>query len=512
MESRNVASEVQKDRRNRWLLPGIVMLYLAVTIGQSAIKLLWGDELITYYVAQQPGWGGIWRALAAGADPNPPLIHVLVQASTAVLGASAIAVRLPAILCVLLAVFSMWTVLRRWVAAPFAAAGVLAFMCTRGFDYSYDARSYAPLMASAMAAFSLWVGLPAKGRGVWLVGLAAALGLGISSNYYGVLAFFPIAAGEVFRTRVRRKLDWGLWLAMLFGALPLVAYLPLIRHNIAEFAPHAWNRPQVSMVALSYLELVEGVFWLVLLLAGWALWKRRSAWPVAGPETVALVTFLLYPVIGFLVAIGGAGMISPRCVVPVCCGFGLVTGVLAQQIFGARPRWAFGFVAFLTLWCVVRESVCATILLEQRRTFFVVRDQIKAEQGTEPLLIADSSLALPLYFYSERELQRKMIFPIDFAAIHASEADDSGEQNLWAGRSLGVFSFRIVAPADLAGSGLSYLVVSRPDGWLPGMLRAGGTALSVIPDRQPGQWYGMGGVFSPMVHPETRLLRAVPKE
>ena len=511
METGIVASEVDAGRGSRWLLPGILLLYLAVAFGQSAIKLLWADELITYYVAQQPGWSGIWRALAAGADPNPPLIHVLVQASTAAFGAHAWAIRLPGILCVLLAIVSMWSVLRRWVAPPFATAGVLAFMCTRGFDYSYDARSYAPLMAFAMAAFALWVRLPDGRRRLQLVGLAAALGLGISSNYYGVLAFFPIAAGELVRTRESRKVDWGVWVAMSAGALPLLAYLSLIRHNIAEFAPHAWNRAKVSVVALSYLELVEGVFWLVLLVGAFAIWKRRGAWPVARSETVAMVILLLYPLIGFLIAIGGAGMISPRCVVPVCCGFGLAAGVLARQVFGSSRRLAFGFVAFLTLWFVVRESVCAAILLEQRRTFFIVRDQVQSETHSEPILISDSSLALPLHFYSDRDVRRMMFYPIDFDAIHASEADDSGEQNLWAGGSA-VFNLRICGIAQLPSPRSPFLLLSRPDGWLAQLLRARGVGIRMIPDRQPGQWYGMGGVFSPMVHPETRLLRAIPKE
>ena len=384
-------------------------------------------------------------------------------------------------------------------------------MCTRGFDYSYDARSYAPLMAFAMVAFALWVGLPGGRRVLRLIGLAAALGLGISSNYYGVLAFFPIAAGELMRARQARKLDWAVWLAMMAGAMPLLAYLPLIRHNIAEFTPHAWNRPQISMVALSYLELVEGVFWLVLLLAGIAFWKCRRGWPVARPETVAVILFLLYPGIGFVVAIGGAGMISPRCVVPVCCAFGLVAGLLAQQILPSTQRAPWALLSFLLVWVLVRESFCASLLLEQRRTFFLVRDQVAAEIGPEPFEITDSSFALPLHFYSPRDVRRLLFYPIDFAAIHATEADDSGEQNLWAGRD-GVFWMRICSVDKLPKPHEAYLIVSRPDGWLPRQLRADGAQISVIPDRQPGQWYGMGGVFSPMAHPETRLLRVTPKE
>lgn len=113
-------------------------------------------------------------------------------------------------------------------------AGVLAFMATRGFDYAYDTRSYAPMMGFAMASLALWI-IAADAAG-WkrvaaLAGLAVALAAGVSSNYYGVLAFFPIGVGEL----VGRRWRPGIWFAMLVASLPLMVYLPLIRHNIAEF-------------------------------------------------------------------------------------------------------------------------------------------------------------------------------------------------------------------------------------------------------------------------------------
>ena len=493
----------KSETKLRWLLPAILLLYGLVVFTQSAIKLLWADELITYYIARQPGWVGIWRALRSGADPNPPLIHVLVQASTALFGTGATAVRLPAMLCVLLALVATWSILRRWVSSLYAGAGLLAFMCTRGFDYSYDARSYAPLMGFAMAALALWAGLPAARRFWWLAGLAVALGLGISSNYYGVLAFFPIAAGEALRTRAERKLRPGVWVAMLAGALPVLAYLPLIRHNIAEFAPHAWNRPHASMIALSYLELVEGVFWPVLLLGGFALWKRRDNWRLPAPETAALGVLLLYPVLGFLVAKAGAGMISPRCVVPVCCGFGLALAVLAEHVFG-RSRWPAWAVAGLFLaWVLAREGFCATQLYEQRRNFLALRDEV----GNDPnafLFVADSSFVLPLNYYLDSPRSR-IVFPIDFAAIHRYEQDDSGEQNLWAGRN-GVFSFVVMPWAEVRQLPEQFTVVARPNGWLVRAMQERG----VVFDRteENSRWFGVGGVFTPMAHPETRLLHA----
>jgi hypothetical protein len=492
------------------LFAGLIAFYLAIAVAQSSLKLLWVDELITLFVARQPGPSGIWRALAAGTDPNPPLIHLLVQLSTLALGNSGLAIRLPAILSVLLAIVAMWWMLRRWVRPSFAAVGILAFMATRGFDYAYDARSYAPLMGFSMGALALWISsgeLTAWRRFGTLSGMSLMLAAGLSSNYYGVLAFFPLAAGEAVRTLNSRHLRPAVWIAMGIASLPFLAYLQLIRHNIAEFGPHAWNRPHLTMVALSYLELVEGVFWPVLGMALWMLWRRRPAALIPTPELAAVAVFLLYPILGFAIAIGGAGMISPRCVVPVCCAFGLAAGVLAQHAFGRLRYGALGTVLFLLLWVSVREGFCASLLLEQRKAFFALRDDVERRRSPH-ILVADSSFVLPLWFYSSLHIRNAIIVPIDFDAIHRYETDDSGEQNLWSGRQ-GIFPLAITSFSDLPRLKPGDLIIARPGGWLKKSLEAEGIVVAPVPEDT--RWVQLGGVFTPLGHFETRLMTAIPK-
>jgi Dolichyl-phosphate-mannose-protein mannosyltransferase len=507
------ASGPPKSASGRRTLTLLVAFYLLIATTQSLLKLLWVDELITFYISRQPGFHGVWRALQAGADPNPPLMHLLVKLSTAAFGAHAIAMRLPAILCVLLAIVAMWSILRRWVTPAYAAAGILAFMATRGFDYAYDARSYAPLMGFAMAALALWLksnDLRGPRRILTLAGMSLALAAGISSNYYGVLAFFPIAVGEIVLDRVDRFRPPA-WLALLIGAIPLPFYLPLIRHNIAEFTPHAWNRAHPSMILWSYLELVEGIFWPVLALAiifAYRKLKRPNPSPEIpnAPEVAALWTLILYPFLGFLIAIAGAGMISPRCVAPVCCGFGLAFGVLAQKLFGGNRRAATIIVISLVIWVSVREGVCANILWEQRNAFFALQREVESVPECR-ILVGDSSFVLPLAYYSDPDTQSRIAFPIDFAAIHQFEPDDSGEQNLWAGR-YGVFPISIGTLEDVEMFDCSAFVVARPNGWLAHIAASRGVILSVYGGDQ--NWGRAGGVFTPMAHPDTRILRRTP--
>lgn len=513
------------------------MLAALLAALQAATKVLWGDELITLSIAQTGSMAGIWRALTLGADPNPPLTHWLVLHSVRAFGSSALAVRLPSIVGMLLVLGAMWSILRRWLSPGFAAAGLLALMATRGFDYAYDARSYSALAAFTMIALALW--LTANGRKAApptravrlasLAGLAIALALAISSNYYGVLAFFPIAAGELVRTlskdpgEKRRRLRPGVWVAMAAASVSLAFYLPLIRHNIAEFAPHAWNSPQPGMIVQSYLLLVEGIFWPVAGMALYAFWKRfrrtgtQTASLLESWEAAALAALLLYPVLGFSIAMLGAGMISPRCVVPVCCGFGIALALLARMLFGGSSRAGVVLLAGLLFWVVARQVACAVLLQRQRIAFFALRDDLDRRAAAvpgSPILVGDSLVLLPLAHYADDGVRQRLVFPIDFDAIHRSEPDDSGERNLWAGRD-GLFPVRIAPSSSALPAGPDALLLARPAGWLAQRLAIDGYRLTPLPHSdapgdagRPAGYGDLGGVFTPLMHEDTLLFAA----
>jgi hypothetical protein len=350
-----------------------------------------------------------------------------------------------------------------------------------------------------------------------LGGMAAALALGLSSNYYGVLAFFPIAVGEIVRAGRMRRFAPGAWVAMALAALPLLAYLPLIRHNMAEFRPHAWNRTHGAMIAESYLELVEGLFWPVLGLgayAAWRFWRPRShgsrgesSGAIGLHEIAAVGVLLAYPVLGFAIAAGGAGMISPRCVVPVCCGFGIAAALLCRRVFGMNAPAGVAILSIALVWVAARESACGIVLHRQKTAFFKVRDLIARVPAGRPIVVADSLFVLPLAHYSSEAVRERIVFPIDFDAIHRLEKDDSGEQNLWSGRD-GIFPVRIVPydSAFLKADRLDALeVVSRRGGWLPQRLAADGFGAGDFHFDDPA-WEELGGVFTPLDHEETRAF------
>ncbi len=505
------------DSTGRHVLPAfLAILFLCIVLSQAYVKLLWGDEFVTFWIGQQHGTTGIWRALASGADPNPPLMHLFNAWSTSLFGSTSIAIRLPSILGMVLALSCLWLYLSRRLAPIYAATACLALMTTRGFDYAYDARSYSLLLGFAMAALLCWSrSLDPRGQRplLWLLGMTAALSAGLSSNYYGTLAFLPVAAGEVCFSLVTGRKRPLTWLAITIAASPLLFYRELIRLNVAEFGPHAWNKPQLSMISDSYLVIVEGILWPILGLSVYALWRRRQpAAPALPPvfptwDRAAIGVLIAYPVLAFLIALGGAGMVSPRCAIPVCLGVIIGgTAVFARYV----PGRAIAFVlAFLCVWVLAREAACGYVLIHQRHAFIRFIGQVeRATAPGEPVAVGDSLVLMPLYWYGAPWLRQQIVFPVDFDAIHRSGADDSGEQNLWGGRH-GVFPVPIATPSELLQGTQERILIAPPKGWLAANMADRGYDLHEAPSNVP--WDRLGGVFTPLAHEETRILIATPK-
>jgi hypothetical protein len=247
--------------------------------------------------------------------------------------------------------------------------------------------------------------------------------------------------------------------------------------------------------------------------AAFAMWnarpgriqKPRSVFPVW--EQVAVWMLIAYPVIAFLIAVGGAGMVSPRCAAPVCFGVAIFGAMLLARY--ATRRAAAWMVAVLVVWVLVREAACGYVLVHQRNAF--LRLVATVERTTAPgeaVVVGDSLVVMPLYWYGSAQLRRQIVFPVDFEAIHRSEADDSGEENLWGGRN-GVFPVPIAAPSDVLREDEEEVVIAPQDGWLAREMRARGEELREVPVEV--RWDRLGGVFTPLTHEDTRIQLATPK-
>ncbi len=504
-----VASAIDRSPVRAFVLLSVV--YFVAVFALSSMKLLWLDELITLHIAKLGGPHIIWTALARGADPNPPVTHVLVHYSRALFGDHEWAYRLPAFVGYWVGLLSLFLYLRRRLPGTWAIAGTVLSMCMAAFEYAYESRSYGIFYGLAMLAFLCWsravdAERSAGSRWMALAGMMVALAAGISTNYFAVLAFLPVSFGEAARTLIRarqervrllRTVDARVWIAIAVAGTPLLAYRSLIAHSIAQFAPYAWNKVSLQQVADSYTEMVETMLGPLLALFVFAIllvivvkfvgglcpvcrsryvprWleplvrRMPARLPLPIYEAVGVAAFMLYPVLGYIIASIRGGMLSPRFVIPVCYGFAIAGIVVAFQVFGRLRYAAVALLTFFCAWFLCREAVVGYWYEEQKQCFYKVLAHLpeaEAEVPADaPIAVPDPLLALTLQHYAPADIAKRLVFPVDFPAIRDIRHDDSPEENLWAGRNF-LYSLKIMPVATFAQSAHEYLVIASDGNW-----------------------------------------------
>gem|GEM_PF-926870 len=475
--------------------------YLLAVLTLSRNKVLWLDELITLHIAQLGSVSAIWNALARAADPNPPLTHLAVLASLRIFGVHELALRLPAILGYWIGLLSLFLFLKQRVPVAWALTGIVLAMSNASFDYSYESRSYGIFYGFAILATLCWIyaidpALPSIQRRFALCGMTLALAAGICTNYFAVLAFFPIAGGELVRSFTRPRLSPRsfyppVWIALVIASTPLLLFRGLIQTSIAHFAPHAWNKVSLDQVFDSYTGMVEVILFpvvsLLALLSATCLLARlcahcrnglRPRWlsnlanhhachsfsALPLHERAAVLLFLLYPFLGYIIASIHGGMLSPRFVMPVCIGFAITGAVVGYRIFG-HLRHA-GAVGLLLCSVVFTGRVCAVgeAYSQQKQCFYQVLQSLPKASDNKPIVVPDPLMVLTLAHYAPAPIASRIVFPVDFPAIRLFRGEDSPEENLWAGRDL--YHLTILPLADFQRNAADYLIVASEGNWL----------------------------------------------
>jgi hypothetical protein len=529
-------------------LAALSCFYFVAVFSLSSIKLLWLDELITLHIARLGSARAIWQALARGADPNPPFIHLAVMVCRSLFGEREWALRLPAMLGYWAGILSLFFFLKRRIPTTWALSAVFMSMSMAAFEYAFESRSYGVFYGLAMMAVLCWSRTvdeesSAARRALTLSGMIFALALGVSTNYFAVLAFFPIAAGEMARTlgcsedvhhwksgglraaaiHFAKHLDLRIWLGMIVAASPLLAFRSLINKSIAVFSPHAWNKVSIGQASDSYVQMIDsmlfpllavfvftGAVWLLSRICSTCLSDLRPRWlgriakhshsakqVLPQHEIIAVLVLLIYPFLGYLLASLRGGMLSPRFVVPVCFGFAIVATVLLYRLF--QPVAAAGFCVLLLTggWMVGRQCMIGLDYHLQRMAFQNVVDRLPlAQHPSGPIAVPDPLMVLTFQHYAPPALASRIVFPVDFPSIRWFRHEDSPDENLWAGNGM-VYHLPIVPLADFLRQSGDFLILGSEGNWMVETLTHHHYPVERIP---LNPWaYDIGG-FTPLMH------------
>lgn len=221
------------DRLNRDAGPvlGLLTVLFLGLVFQPMQKILWHDELFTFYIASAPSLSAMWDAIVH-IDWQPPLIFLTARLSQHLFGVNEFATRLPSTVAFYLASIGVVVILKRRIGALWAAVPVLLFWFSFYFKYAAEARPYALLTAFFVLSLHCYLRLTdseAPTRRTWyLAGLFAGnLGM-MLSHILAPFSMMPFGVAELVRTWRTRKIDLSVWVAIVAPLATIAIYLPMV--------------------------------------------------------------------------------------------------------------------------------------------------------------------------------------------------------------------------------------------------------------------------------------------
>lgn len=225
---------------NPWAIFAMVFILYAVYVATHARgRLLWNDELFTYYIAQAPTFGRMLKE-ASGIDLNPPLYYVAARFFIRLFHPSGFSVRLPSMIGFLLAACLLYSFVRRRFTPIYGLLSALVLLGSVYKPYAYEARPYALVLTFlGFAAVGWQRAIEENNRSRWFAFLLLAFGgFGmLLSHVLALIAYGAFFFAELVRWVIRRKPDWALWACLALPLITVVLYVPLLHSHGAGSYP-----------------------------------------------------------------------------------------------------------------------------------------------------------------------------------------------------------------------------------------------------------------------------------
>lgn len=324
----------------------LLVLLTGLSLYRLAALQLAGLDL---YVDEAQYW--LWsRHLAWGYYSKPPVIAVLIAATTAVCGNGELCVKSGALLVYPLVTLLVWLIARRLYDARIAFWSATAFVLAPGVSFSSLIISTdVPFFLFWGAALYAWLRALENDAWRWWLAVGLAGGLGLLTKY--TMGIFPLCA--VLHLACTQRLRHHLWNPKLYAGALLAA--AIFAPNLVWNARHGWptlrHTEDISQLGngaglhwRSLGEFLGGQFavmgpvffgaWLAL-----TLWRPRSWWADERLRLLACFSLPFLGVIGLQALLGRANA-NWGAMTYLAASIFLVARLLGPQRSGAR-RWLF---------------------------------------------------------------------------------------------------------------------------------------------------------------------------
>jgi len=414
------------------MFAGLSVVYALLTWTLARRKLMWNDELYTYYIARLPSMHHVWNALMARGEQTPPLLFAITRLSFRLFGVNHVSIRLPEILAFWMMTACLYALVRRRMSAISALCAAAFPLVTMAFPYAYEARSYGLVLGFAALALLSWqaaTSIAGRARVLVLVCLAASLAAAVSSHYYGVFVLGPLAFGEAVRTITRRRLDIAVWAALAISVVPLAWHLPLIKagtaYSGAFWSPPQWiNLPDFyqdllfpALVPVAAILTLAAIYHAVFGHGPSPIDDERRTLPLH--ELAAIGGFVLIPLASLVLAKLVTGAFVNRYALPSVIGMSVLAGLATELAFRRRPALRVLVAACLAGWFVLsqaRELVQPTVVSVPVTPASVARPAqwVAALRDQDlPVVVADPHTFIVLSHYGAPGITSRLVYLAD---------------------------------------------------------------------------------------------------
>jgi hypothetical protein len=324
-----------------------VGVLVAVTLAAlTALRLgflVWGDLDLSPDEAHYWEWS---RRLDLSYYSKGPLIAYLIAALTAVLGSSALAIRLGAVGLSLVGAWALYRLGRELYGRP--EPGALAVIGLQVTPLVWAGSLLTTIDAPFVVAWTLALlaahrALGGGGIGAWLT-LGLLVGVG-SLAKYTMLLFVPGLALYLWRAPERRRgLSW--WGPIIAALVALVAFLPVIAWNArAGWVSVRHVASQGRGAGLTLVHLVEFLGSQLLVLSplvaavlGWGLWIGMREGLARRREPYRFLLAFAATVLGVYVLVALQGKVQANWAAAAYPSLALATaGLLLERRTGLAP-------------------------------------------------------------------------------------------------------------------------------------------------------------------------------
>jgi hypothetical protein len=411
---------VSLEKGRYLVLVVLTIVYAAGAMLHARGKPFWYDEVFTVMSAAPASVADSWRA-AQKLDSAPPLTHLLTHFAVHWFGQNEISARLPEIAGFWIFCLSLFFFVRHRLGVFYGLAALLLPLSTQAYDYAYEARPYGVELGFCGLMLVCWQragGAERFKHAAACAGIAFSLIGALMCQYYAALLYLPLAGGEAYRWWKTRRIDWGIWIAMAFGALPLVWQLATIRAAVHGFSRISWSEVHPFDVLDFWNDgLQSGLSILVVALVAMALWAWKAPPQSQAPEEpatlppweiLAAILFLAIPLLAVVFGLLVTHLYSSRYALVGLTGIALLVPLVVARMARGRELVAFLFVALAGLRLIVVTTTFSPPRDLQGEEFVLV-DAL--QQG--PVVVADGQLYMQMWLYLPDPLKSNMIFLVD---------------------------------------------------------------------------------------------------